>query len=202
MPVLDAIHQTAVMKCNQKEKEREREKDFLTKVMQTIKKKKESVSRLGVEDLTFQPRYRIFCGLSFIEFDSRFSQQEGIEETQEDKETKMQIYAAYALTAAPCKPSDFKCTNRKCISRDWFCDGTDDCRDNSDEQYCNKISIEACPPGWFECPHKRRCILWSWVCDGRRDCDGLISEENFCVLSIIGDVKNIQEIMSRSSKQY
>ncbi|GFR10622.1 uncharacterized protein TNCT_458601 [Trichonephila clavata] len=33
----------------------------------------------------------------------------------------------------PCKSWEFRCSNDRCITRNRFCDGTDDCGDTSDE---------------------------------------------------------------------
>ena len=36
----------------------------------------------------------------------------------------------------PCTNTEFQCSNRKCIRKDWKCDGEDDCGDFSDEEDC------------------------------------------------------------------
>ncbi|GBM72273.1 hypothetical protein AVEN_46971-1 [Araneus ventricosus] len=60
-----------------------------------------------------------------------------------------------------------------------FCNGGDQCGDNSDERYCNIGSSVPRPSGWIRCPSGRRCIPSSWVCDGLTDCTGE-SEEGNC----------------------
>ncbi|GBM63915.1 Putative vitellogenin receptor [Araneus ventricosus] len=85
----------------------------------------------------------------------------------------------YAVASIPCISSVFKCTSGECIYRNRFCDGTGNCRDYSDEKYCDIDSSVFCPPGWIRCPSGDRCILSHWICDGVTDC-GEISEERNC----------------------
>ena len=43
-----------------------------------------------------------------------------------------------------CTTGQFKCDNHICISKAWYCDGENDCGDNSDEVNC---AVRKCKPG-------------------------------------------------------
>ena len=49
-----------------------------------------------------------------------------------------------------CTNSQFKCPNGLCISKNWLCDGDDDCSDNSDEK-CTVGESESCSNSQFAC---------------------------------------------------
>ncbi|CAL1527040.1 unnamed protein product [Lymnaea stagnalis] len=82
--------------------------------------------------------------------------------------TALQLISLYFLaTATDCShPNQFKCKNGQCASRDFVCDGTNDCGDLTDEQDCEHF---ACPDGELKCSNFL-CIESYWKCDGYNDC--------------------------------
>lgn len=70
----------------------------------------------------------------------------------------------------------FNCPNTtKCIHKDWFCDGENDCWDFSDEQNCAK---KFCDINKFEC-RNGNCISFDQVCDGKNNCNDTIGNSKF-----------------------
>ena len=64
-----------------------------------------------------------------------------------------------------------RCNSGECIPSVWFCDGNQDCPDNSDELMC-------CPDTQFNCADGR-CIDLNLWCDGNNDCKDN-SDEDKC----------------------
>ena len=69
-----------------------------------------------------------------------------------------------------CKPFQFKCADRLCISIDSVCDGAFDCRNGEDELNCS------CGFDYYKC--NNRCISLSKYCDHKKDCKDGSDEEN------------------------
>lgn len=66
-------------------------------------------------------------------------------------------------------------TTFACISKEWLCDGDDDCGDFSDETRCGER--RNCTRDQFECINGL-CIPEDWVCDGDNDCKDYSDELN------------------------
>ena len=65
-----------------------------------------------------------------------------------------------------------------CVHESKFCDGKNDCKDNTDELFCHL----QCSAEEFQCHSPQYCIYQRWRCDGDRDCsDG--SDEKDCPIS-------------------
>ncbi|GBN42949.1 hypothetical protein AVEN_13669-1 [Araneus ventricosus] len=105
------------------------------------------------------------------------------------KFSESRVMRTIAIVAFKCHPLSLQCLNGNCFSRKWFCNGYDNCGDNTDERFCN--SLVQCPPGWTRCPSARRCIPSSWVCDGTTDCAGESEERNCVFLQINKELKSL-----------
>lgn len=73
--------------------------------------------------------------------------------------------------------SGFLCDQRRCIPKDWKCDGHVDCMDQTDESHC-----EPCGKGSIHCGDSR-CMSQRHVCDGITDCPWGQDERNCVRLS-------------------
>ena len=78
---------------------------------------------------------------------------------------------------------EFMCDDKKCIQRDWMCDGDDDCDGGEDERNCTLVEDNQCLDSEFQCKTlDRMCINKSWQCDGDPDCEDE-SDEKGCEFS-------------------
>ncbi|XP_071039448.1 uncharacterized protein CG3556 isoform X3 [Parasteatoda tepidariorum] len=71
----------------------------------------------------------------------------------------------------PCSYYQFRCQNDKCVERRDFCNGRNDCGDNSDERNCRTSSCRngkgiVCGNAYYN----SNCIPEEWECDGVKDC--------------------------------
>ena len=78
---------------------------------------------------------------------------------------------------SPCKKDQFRCANKRCISKQQVCDKVNTCGDGSDELGCPRKDGSSCGDNVFRCRNDR-CIHKSKVCNKRNDC-GDWSDE-FC----------------------
>ena len=67
-----------------------------------------------------------------------------------------------------CPSNLFQCKESKsCIPGSWYCDGSVDCEDKSDEpSSCNTIN---CNSNFYKCKNSK-CIFKAYICDGKDDC--------------------------------
>ncbi|XP_052269636.1 low-density lipoprotein receptor-related protein 2-like isoform X1 [Dreissena polymorpha] len=74
-----------------------------------------------------------------------------------------------------CGEAMVTCSNGKCISKGWLCDGDADCPDGSDEQMC---ATQTCAQLEFACGTNGACIPRKWRCDKELDCERGEDEKN------------------------
>ncbi|XP_072032689.1 uncharacterized protein [Amphiura filiformis] len=91
-------------------------------------------------------------------------------------------------TEAPtCPPDEFFCDDGECVTKDWACDGFEDCADGSDE---DEDFCATCPFQFF-CANGL-CIDTDNVCDGRNQCRDNSDETQICDLELpspsVGDI--------------
>ncbi|XP_030829644.1 uncharacterized protein LOC579807 isoform X2 [Strongylocentrotus purpuratus] len=79
--------------------------------------------------------------------------------------------------SSACQPDETVCTDGVgCVAYTQFCDGTEQCQDGSDEQFCTGAN---CNETELACLDQTECYPADKICDDEFDCtDG--SDENFC----------------------
>ncbi|XP_064596679.1 uncharacterized protein LOC135463349 [Liolophura sinensis] len=80
-----------------------------------------------------------------------------------------------------CAIGQTRCNNGACVYQEEWCDGVNNCHDNSDETYC-----DVCPPYYWKC-RSGHCVHLEFRCDGYRDCDDGSDETN-CLQCRLGQV--------------
>ncbi|XP_062612740.1 low-density lipoprotein receptor-related protein 4-like [Saccostrea cucullata] len=86
------------------------------------------------------------------------------------------------FSAGACPDGEVACLDGVgCISRIKICDGTSQCKDQSDELFCQrrKADDHLCHEDQFMCLSGEDCISRSLVCDGAHDCSDA-SDEDIC----------------------
>lgn len=84
---------------------------------------------------------------------------------------KIHCFAEYP----ECKPTEFRCENRRCIPLEYVCDRDDDCRDGSDEVACE---VKCDGPNEFSCDDGTMCLNEDLRCNNWNDCKDESDELN------------------------
>ncbi|KTG37210.1 hypothetical protein cypCar_00029349 [Cyprinus carpio] len=94
-----------------------------------------------------------------------------------------------------CRKGHRPCYNRRCVANNRFCDGMDDCGDNSDEAFCNNVT---CAASESSCQDGTCIPISSW-CNQVIDCADASDEKNCSKAMLQNSTRSLYPTITKSS---